>query len=74
MSEFVFKTSDDVDTDINRMARQLGINTSNATLMTNAVLKRALNLCKYVLDEKSNGSRVLIENHRYDTRKEIYEI
>ncbi len=74
MSEFVFKTSDDVDADINRMARQLGINTSDATLMTNAVLQKALNLCKYVLDEKSNGSRILIENHRYDIRKEIYNI
>lgn len=74
MSEFVFKTSDNVDADINRMARQLGINTSDATLMMNAVLQKALNFCKYVLDEKSNGSRILIENHRYATRKEIYEI
>ncbi|MEK9195414.1 MAG: hypothetical protein AAB975_03480 [Patescibacteria group bacterium] len=74
MSELIFRTSANVDADINLMARQLGISTSDVAFMTKAVIMKALNLCKYVLNEKGNGGRIFIDNYKSEIRKEIHKI
>lgn len=72
MSKVTLKFSTNADADINRMARQLGIDTSDITSMTVAVLKKALGLCQYVLDEKDKGGIIAIDDYERGTRKEIH--
>ncbi len=62
MSHETFEFSNKVDADIRWMARQLGIDLTDFASMTNAVLKKSLNLLKYVVDERKNGAKIFIEN------------
>lgn len=61
MSRLILETSIEVDNDIKYMAHQLGIDTTDLGLMTNAVLKKALNLCKYIVHERKDGAKIFIE-------------
>lgn len=75
MSLFPLETSIEVDLDIKWMARQLGIDTTDITLMTTAILNKALNLCKFIVNERKNGARVFIENSKWRYyRNEIKKI
>ncbi len=75
MSLLTLETSIEVDHDIMWVARQLGIDTTNINLMTTVVLKKALNLCKYIVNEKKKGAKIFIENDEWKYhRNEIKNI
>ena len=60
MSRGTFEFSDKVDADMRWMARQLGIDLTDVASMTNAVLKKSLNLLKYIVDERKNSAKIFI--------------
>jgi hypothetical protein len=38
------------------------------------VVRKAVNLLRYVLQEQKGGGRIVVENHRDNTKKEVIPI
>jgi hypothetical protein len=65
MSRFTVEFSPSVDRDIDEIAHELGVTTKAD------VVRKALNLLKYVVRERKEGAKFVLENERQNTRKEI---
>jgi len=65
MSRFTVEFSPSVDRDIEEIGRDLGVTTKAD------VVRKALNLLKYVVRERKEGAKFVLENERQNTRKEI---
>ena len=65
MSRFTIEFSSKVDTEIEEIAQALGVTTKAE------VVRKALNLLKYVVREREAGARFVLENEKQNVRKEI---
>ena len=65
MPKYTIHFSNKTDRDLARLTKALGVN-SKAD-----VVRRALNLLRYVLDEQKGGGRLVVENNRDKTKKEV---
>ena len=68
MAKYTIRFSSKTDRDLARLTTALGVN-SKAD-----VVRRALNLLRYVLDEQKAGGRLVVENNREKTKKELIPI
>ncbi len=68
MPKYTIHFSSKTDRDLARLTKALGVN-SKAD-----VVRRALNLYRYVLDEQKAGGRLVVENNRDKTKKELIPI
>ena len=68
MPKYTINFSAETDRDLERLTKALGVN-SKAD-----VVRRALNLLRYVLDERKDGGRLVVENNRDKTKKEVVPI
>ncbi len=65
MSRFTIEFSEDMDQQIDRIARAL-----NAPTKAD-VIRKALGLLSYVVKERDEGSTLVLENKKANIRKEI---
>jgi predicted transcriptional regulator len=65
MSRFTIEFTDDVDKQIEQIAKALNANTKAD------VIRKALGLLNYVVQERAAGSTVILENKRENVRKEV---
>lgn len=68
MSRFTIHFSDDADRSLETAQKSLNV-TSKAD-----VIRKALNLLNYVVQERSKGGKLYVENEREKVRKEIVTI
>lgn len=68
MPKYTIQLSNETDLELSRLTKALGVN-SKAD-----VVRRALNLLRYVLDERKEGGRLVVENNRDKTKKEVIPI
>ena len=68
MTKYTIHFSNKADEDLVRLTKDLGAN-SKAD-----VLRKALNLLCYLLDEQKVGGRLVVENDRDNTKKEVITI
>ena len=65
MSRFTIEFTDDVDQQIEEIAKALNANTKAD------VIRKALGLLNYVVHEKAAGGTVIVENKKENIRKEV---
>lgn len=65
MSRFTIEFTDEVDKQIEQIAKALGANTKAD------VIRKALGLLNYVVQERAAGSTVILENKKQGVRKEV---
>ena len=65
MSRFTIEFTDDVDQQIEEIAKALNANTKAD------VIRKALGLLNYVVQEKAAGFTVIVENKKENIRKEV---
>jgi predicted transcriptional regulator len=65
MSRFTIEFSEEVDRQIDQIAKALNANTKAD------VIRKALGLLTYVVREKAEGSTLIIENKEKNVRKEV---
>lgn len=65
MSRFTIEFSSTVDKEIEEIAQALSVSTKAE------VVRKALNLLKYVVRERAAGSKLVLENEKQNVRKEI---
>lgn len=68
MPKYTIHFSSEADRDLVRLTKALGVS-SKAD-----VVRRALKLFRYVLDEQKAGRRLVVENNRDKTKKELIPI
>ncbi len=68
MPKYTIHFSSKTDRDLARLTKALGVN-SKAD-----VVRKALNLLCYVVDEHKGGGRLAVENDRDKTKKELIPI
>jgi Arc/MetJ-type ribon-helix-helix transcriptional regulator len=65
MSRFTVEFSDDVDADVETLIKSLGVKTKAD------VIRKALNLLNYVVQEQQAGGKLVVENERQNVKKEV---
>jgi Arc/MetJ-type ribon-helix-helix transcriptional regulator len=65
MAKFTIQFSKKTEKDLERMIKTLGAK-SKAD-----VVRKALNLLRYVLEEQKGGGKLMVENKRENSRKEV---
>ena len=68
MPKYTIQFSKRTDRDLERLAKSLGV-TSKAD-----VVRKAVNLLRYVLEEQKAGGKLIVENSRDKTKKELVPI
>jgi hypothetical protein len=68
LAKFTILFSKKVEKDLERMTKTLGAK-SKAD-----VVRKALNLLRYVLEEQKGGGKLMVENKRENSRKEVITI
>jgi len=68
MPKYTIHFSSEADRDLVRLTKALGVS-SKAD-----VVRRALKLFRYVLDEQKGGGKLVVENRRNKTKKELIPI
>ena len=68
MPKYTIQFSKQTDRDLERLAKALGVS-SKAD-----VVCRAVNLLRYVLEEQKAGGKLVVENSRDKTKKELVPI
>ncbi len=68
MPKYTIHFSSEADRDLVRLTKALGVS-SKAD-----VVRRALKLFRYVLDKQKAGRRLVVENNRDKTKKELIPI
>ena len=68
MSRFTVEFSPEVDQNIEKIAKALGVRTKAD------VVRKALNLLNYVVQEQEAGSKLILENERQNLKKELITI
>jgi Arc/MetJ-type ribon-helix-helix transcriptional regulator len=65
MAKFTIQFSKKTEKDLERMIKTLGAKTKAD------VVRKALNLLQYVLEEQKGGGKLMVENKRENSRKEV---
>ncbi len=68
MSRFTIEFSDEIDKQIEMIQNSTGATTKAE------VVRRALGLLKYVVEEQREGSKLILENQKQKVRKEVVTI
>ncbi len=68
MPKYTIQFSKRTDRDLERLAKALGVS-SKAD-----VIRKAVNLLRYVLEEQKAGGKLVMENSRDKTKKELVPI
>ena len=68
MPKYTIQFSKRTDRDLERLAKSLGVS-SKAD-----VVRKAVNLLRYVLEEQKAGGKLIVENSRDKTKKELVQI
>ncbi len=68
MPKYTIQFSKRTDRDLERLAKALGVS-SKAD-----VVRKAVNLLRYVLEEQKAGGKLVVENSRDKTKKELVPI
>jgi Arc/MetJ-type ribon-helix-helix transcriptional regulator len=68
MAKFTIQFSKKTEKDLERMIKTLGAKTKAD------VVRKALNLLQYVLEEQKGGGKLMVENKRENSRKEVITI
>ncbi len=68
MPKYTIQFSKRTDRDLERLAKALGVS-SKAD-----VVRKAVNLLRYVLEEQKAGGKLIVENSRDKTKKELVPI
>ncbi len=68
MAKFTIQFSKKTEKDLERMIKTLGAKTKAD------VVRKALNLLRYVLEEQKGGGKLMVENKRENSRKEVITI
>lgn len=68
MPKYTIQFSKQTDRDLGRLMKALGANSKAE------VVRKAVNLLRYVLQEQKGGGRIVVENHRDNTKKEVIPI
>ena len=68
MAKFTIQFSKKTEKDLERMIKTLGAKTKAD------VIRKALNLLQYVLEEQKGGGKLMVENKKENSRKEVITI
>jgi hypothetical protein len=68
MSRFTIEFNDEADAGLENIRKQLGVTTKAD------VIRKAVNLLNYVVEERKDGGKLVIENEAKKVRKEIVTI
>ena len=68
MTKFTIQLSDKAEKDLVRLTKRLGVQSKAE------VVRKALNLLRYVLEEQKAGGRLIVENDKDLSKKEIITI
>ena len=68
MPKYTIQFSKRTDTDLERFTKALGVNSKAE------VVRRAVNLLRYVLQEQKGGGTLVVEYKREKTRKQLIPI
>jgi len=68
MPKFTIQFSEQTDKDLDRLTKALGVNSKAE------VVRKAVNLLRYVLKEQKCGGALVVENKREKTTKQLIPI
>lgn len=68
MAKFTIEFSEKADRDLKGLIKALGVKSKAE------VVRKAVNLLRYVVQEQQEGSRLVLENQRDRSRKEVITI